>query len=707
MNETDTAGDIDIRAITGLLGRQWQVIAYVTVIVLGIAILWLLAVTPLYTAQTLVQINTGQSDLLSENGQGLSNASTDNARMTSEVEILRSQALALAVVQNADLVSSEEFGVSISLRDRVEAMLGFTQTSEPDVELAVRNVVNRFQDALSVRRSGLTYLIQIGVTSESPETAARLANITAETYITAQVAAKVSSSLAARDVIEARLTQADADLVASEQAFEGFIDDNLDRIAAEADGTDIAALREELDAIRARGTQAEVAAEQARRALEAQDWQTVASQLEDAALAELAAQRAELTAVLADASSEQALNLEAALSQLDAQLEERSAQALAEQMATAGTLATQIDGMQDDIRSAVLSADLPSDLLTQIFSIQQRATLARTQYQTLLSRLRDFETQAELQVADARIVSPALEPINASFPNRNLVLALALVGGLGLGTALAFLREFYVGGFTSEAQVSSMLGVRVPAAMPRLTNTTDKPVDVVVTQQLSLFAESLRRLRASIDQSVPPELGQAGNPLVIMVASTLPGEGKTTTSLSLARTYALSGKRTLIIDCDLRKPSIASVVGLDASAGLLDYLVAASDDEVILKEVMAFDKETDLEIMPSVGRSNRPTDQLLTSKRFTNLIDRMHSHYEVIVIDTPPTLPVVDARYLARHADAIALVVKWAETPQRDVRQTMTILNESKRDSVPVFAVLNQQAGRRSKTNYQGYYGAY
>jgi capsular exopolysaccharide synthesis family protein len=185
-------------------------------------------------------------------------------------------------------------------------------------------------------------------------------------------------------------------------------------------------------------------------------------------------------------------------------------------------------------------------------------------------------------------------------------------------------------------------------------------VDQVVKAPMSFYAEAMRRLRASIDQTLLRTGSIADGATVVMVASTIPAEGKTTTSISLARTYAISGKRTLLIDCDLRKPSISRTLGLSGKTGLLDYLVATPDAPVELADIMALDPITDLEIIPSMGRSNRPTDQLLTSRAFTELMAAVRDHYDVIVLDTPPMLPVVDGRYLAHHADAIALVIKWA-----------------------------------------------
>lgn len=708
----DMQGPFDLRALTGLVRRQWPLIVCATAIIAGLAVLWLMAATPLYTARTLLRIDPDQVDLLNDGSRPSANPASENARMASEVSTLRSQALALAVVERADLVRSAEFGVSVGLLDRALAMMGFAESSEPDARRLARGVVDRFQKALSVRRAGATYMIEIGVTSRDPEQAMRLANLTAAAYIEMQVAARIGTAMAARDALAARLDQADAELVASEQAFESFLDTNFARIAAQYGSDDLAQLRAEFEELRTRSTQAQILAGQAERALEQRNWQAVADQLEDSVLAELAAQRTalagELAGILDTAEAAEAIDLRDALASLEAQLAERSSAALAEKLSEVEGLSTRMAGYQNDIRAAVLSADLPPDLLTQIFAIQQQGTLARTQYQTLLSRVRDFETQAALQVADAQVVSPALIPLDPSFPVHRLVLAVALLGGLGLGTTLAFLREFYIGGFTSERQMADVLGVRVASVIPRMAQKNTTPADLLIEEQLSLFAESIRRLRASIDQTLARQDPRPTRGMTVMVTSTLPGEGKTTTALSLARTYALSGKHTLLVDCDLRKPSILQAARLDKPRyGLLDYLTDAEADQNRLGQIMSVDIKTDLHVIASVGRSNRPTDQLLMSTRFVDLLTQARDYYDVVIIDTPPMLPVVDARYLAQYSDAIALVIKWSETRQQDVRQTLSQLEDSKPVHSPVFAVLNQQAATRGQQSYQGYYRAY
>ena len=193
--------------------------------------------------------------------------------------------------------------------------------------------------------------------------------------------------------------------------------------------------------------------------------------------------------------------------------------------------------------------------------------------------------------------------------------------------------------------------------------------------------------------------------MVLAVSSAAPGEGKTTLALSLSRAYALAGMSTLLIDCDLRKPSVHRQLGMKASDGLLEYL-AGSSDTVELKSIMTVDVGSGAQIVLGSRRSDIATDQLVAGKTFARLVAAAKKNFDIVVLDTPPVGPVVDGLYLAGMADAIVFVVKWSSTPQQEVKAAVASLGSAKADGVPILAVLNQQtinvAAYRGK--YAGYY---
>ena len=707
----------DLKDLFAVIRRQIRLIILTAIVIVGIALVYVLSATPLYRAEALILVDPAEQNLLDPTQSGSVNSSALNARVESEVEILRSAAMALAVVQEGGLVTDPEFGPRLSTRQRLMQAAGFEGATTPDGNTLLQGVLARFTNARDVRRKGLTYIISVGVTSEDPERAARLANVMAQTYINRQVAAKVGSSLASRDVLQSRVAAAQSALALSEERLDTFIFDNLDRLEAESGEAAIAQLRAALESVQTVRLQDQISAQDAQAQIEARDWASLSSSLQDEALSQLASERAALARRLDQTASGTplALNLRASLDALDADLERQASLSLGELQSQVARFDDDIDNFRNDIRQTLLESELSSETLAEVFALQQGAELARRQYQVLLSRLADLETQAGIQVADSRVVSEALPPRSAAFPNTKLILAMALVAALGLGTALAFANEFYIGGVTSADQLANILQVPVAATIPQAKQDAShiSLADAIVDQPLSAYSEAFRQLRASVDQSLrqsslsgKSEPGAQSLAKVILMTSSIPVEGKSTSSLALARTYALSGKSTLLIDADLRKPSLARQLGLTPSSGFMEFLANPMEEDVDTS-FFSTDHKTPLQVLLGSGRSDMPTDQLLVSERFSNLLQQARERVDLIIIDSPPLVPVVDARYIAYQADLALMLVRFASTPQSDIRKSIGQLKDAMREDATVLGVLSYEEGNSSSQRYQGYYHDY
>lgn len=708
--QTHPVKEFEIRAIVALLHRQMRVITYCGVVIFALAGLFLLMVTPTYTATSLILIDPDKKNLLDPGGAYPGTSGRDNARIDSEVEILRSDAVALSVVKDEGLTADPEYGAQIRLSQRLSQAVGIANAAVNDHPQLTAKTLARFKGATSVRRRGLTYLITVSVSSQSPARAAELSNKMAGAYIHQQVQAKITASLAARDILQDQITSSRRSLSGYETAFDNFVAANIGAIGTGDGQGGVADMRTRLQKADQALQSKEREHTNALHLMQRQDWAGLATALGDETLGQLDRDRQ----ALLDQISNPTTGTRQELIDLDSALGVQSARAFQGVSTQLQTLSQSTANLRSQLRQSVLNSDLSPEMLAEIYALQQDAGIARTQYQNLLTNMRDLETQARIQIADSRVVSPALEPTTPSFPNRNLVLLAALAAAMGLGISLAFVNEYYIGGVTSTTQLGELLGTPAAATIPQ-SPADDQGgfsiAETIIDTPLSIYSESIRKLRATIDQGfTPPQapLQGAGPGVgkIILLTSALPNEGKTTTALALARTYALSGQKTLLIDADLRKPSLHRHLGLAPQAGFLDYLQNPTG-KGLSGSFYTRDPASTLALIMGAAPSGTPTDQLLGSATFETLLGQARDVYDLIVIDSPPLLPVVDARYIARHADAVVMLVKWASTSQSDLRTALLPLRAAMAPSAVLLPVLGQVHTKAGKSEYSAYGDGY
>lgn len=701
---------IDLRAILGVLRRHVRLIIAVIVTVLIVAGGVVYALKPQYTATSLVFVDTARKNLLESDLANMSSSAADNARVDSEVEIVRSIPTFLRVIEDAQLLTDPEFMPRIGMRDQLMAFFRLGTPALPTGEEAINNLVTRLQSSVSVQRRGLTYLISINATAGSPATASKIANAVADAYIALQVESKTESVMNSLDRLEPRIAEATATLASSEGAFDGFVESNIERLATQTNNQAITDLRQQLQDATARRTTLSDQVENASRSLAQQDYNALASSLQSQAVAQLETQRTELLNRIEalEPNSTAAVDLRGSLAQIESDLRETAGAEISSLRGQVDTYQTQADGLRDQVRQTFFSSELPPDLLAEIFQLQQNATLAQTSYEQLLARVNDLRTQADLQLADSRVVAAATPPSSASFPNTRLILIMAFLAAAGLGVGLAFVVDNFVGGFTSQEQLESVTRREVAASIPlqkQIKREDGSPspsaADTIIQAPLSQYSESIRRLRLRLDQVMDKRENPTEGARVILVTSSLPIEGKTTTALALARTYALSGQRVLIIDGDLRKPSMHKHLGVASEIGLLEYLSGSSTPEV------SKDPMTDLRAVLNATRSTAPVENLLSSKGFSALIQAARKAYDVVIIDTAPAGVVVDGVYLLQFADAVLFVARYASTTQRDVTRTLNVIDRANANSLPVVMAMTQQPSKMTGYSARYQYGYY
>jgi capsular exopolysaccharide synthesis family protein len=505
----------------------------------------------------------------------------------------------------------------------------------------------------------------------------------------------------------------------SNAALRFYVSENIDRLSEEANSEQLTLLKNSLNASSGRLAQFERNVQAADAAFEKQDWATLAEQVGEQGLRALEEERQSLRSRLQTGQIEdqQKLDLEAEIARLEGELETLAASSLSGLRGELRRERQDQDGFLEDIQQALTGADLSAQTLTEIYALNQGAVISQRQYDQLVTRLRDLEAQAVVQVADSRLVAEALPPNSPSYPNKKLVLAVALALALGIGSALALLKEFYYGGVTSAHQLSNVISAKVAAGVPRLSFQPgrDTLADKVIKEPMTQFAEAYRKLRASLDLGLERQ-GKLRNDRgsVILVTSSIPAEGKSTTALALARTYALAGKRTLLIDADLRNPSINDFVDEKPTIGLLEYLQSngammdeegtSHNDMNSAEQFYVLDPLSKLGIILGSRRANVPTDAPLQSTAFKGLVENARNAFDVVIIDTAPLLPVVDTQYIAPMVDGAVVCVRFGEATQVELRTTMTYLRDTLPEDAVVTSILNCFEGGQQNYRYDGYY---
>jgi polysaccharide biosynthesis transport protein len=283
--------------------------------------------------------------------------------------------------------------------------------------------------------------------------------------------------------------------------------------------------------------------------------------------------------------------------------------------------------------------------------------------------LKETEEQLHLVQADARVISPADVPQIPSFPKPKAMIGIGCTSSVILGVLLALLRERLDKVFHTGRQLHQMLGVTSFGLVPsiRVSKRRPPPHLYLLEKPLSAYADAIRSVQKSVELCRNDRRCQ-----IILVTSSLPGEGKTTLTLSLAASVARSGRRVVVVDVDLRKPSIAREMGQPFGPGLVEFLTGqASADKII----HTADFQTNLHFIPVKSLTPRPVD-LLESAQMARLLAGLRARYDYVILDGPPAL-VTDTRAAALLADTILYAVQWNKTKAEIASHAMEALTGS------------------------------
>jgi capsular exopolysaccharide synthesis family protein len=308
----------------------------------------------------------------------------------------------------------------------------------------------------------------------------------------------------------------------------------------------------------------------------------------------------------------------------------------------------------------------------QLLELQREAATSKQIYESLLARYKQTSETQDLQLPDARIVEQADVALFPASPNRKQILILGLLAGLGLGILMALGLEFAAPGLSHPDDVERNLEVAHIASVPAIAATGPgsdalRSIRLVLTDPRGIFAESVRGIRRELDMR-----HRSGGARVIMVASSLPGEGTDVIASNLAHHYAMAGQRVLLADGDLRRAPLTRKLAPQRTTGLLDSLI----HQTPVERAILHDTASGLFFLPAMSPTPLETARpdMIASRRMADTMATLKSQFDIIILDAPPLLPVVDGRVLADYADQIVFVTTWRRTPKQLARRALHAL---------------------------------
>jgi len=676
-----------------LLKRKWIVIGCLATIFSVVAIASL-RMTKVYEAGGTIEINKPDASLNFQNSATFSLDYYDPTELETELRILQSDLLAMQVIRELSLDRQPAFGGGSA--PPAPSSLDLSPDPLQSDPARAAAMVGSFKGGLHVALSPNTRIIEVHYRSPDPQMAANIVNMLMQTYVENNFKARFESTMQASDWLSKQLVDLQMKVETSQEKLVRYQKEH--EILGTDEKTNI--ITAKLDELNKQLTMAEsdrMDKEAIYRLVESGDPDAIASnaggiqdpgsQSASQLLETLRAKQADLKIQAADLSTQFGPSYPK-LTEINNQLKEIDAQIQAEQKKIVSklrgqyTAALQRENMlHDALDKQKQEANKLNESAIEYSLLKRDVDTNRQLYEGLLEKLKQAGVSAGLKSNNFRIVDSARPPLGPIEPNipRNLMFAVVL--GLASGVGLAFLLEGLDNTVRTTEQAQMISGLASLGMIPlgsklaregpnpkRLVIATSSKEAVELVTQVrpqSQMAESYRALRTSLLLS---NLGHP--PKVIMVTSALPQEGKTTTSINTAIVLAQKGVRVLLIDADLRRPSIHKTLGMGPHSGLSNVLTGSTTLEQAITRTPLL---PNLLVLPAGTPPPNPAE-LLASSNMRDVLVQLREQYDHIVIDTPPSLSVTDAVVLSPRADAVVLVIRSGQTTKQSLRRSRDVL---------------------------------
>ena len=680
--------------------RKWVVIGSILgVLLIGTIITLLL--TPKYTAQSTIEIQREGSSFVAVEGAEPRQGAADQEFYQTQYGLLRSQTLAERVAENLRLYDNAHFfevaGGPKTWFQNGRVVPG-ASTREDRIRVAGGLMLTKF----TVQSERQSRLVQLRYTSPDPALAQSVVNAWATAFIQITLARRFEATSYARRFLEERLGQLRQRIDESERQLVRYARaQGIVNIPAPTTTTgsssagDRPLVADNLSTLNAELGVATADRVRAQSRLSIPGGEATET-LSNPAISSLRQQRAQAAADYAklmvqfEPGYPQARAIKIQIDQLDRAIrteENRIQSTLRETYQSSVQRETALRGKVQDLKSDVLDFRQRS---IQYNIIQRDADTNRQLYDALLQRYKEIGVAGGVGVNNISVVDRAIMPGRPSSPNLTLNILLSLLGGAALGVGLAMVLEQIDQGISDPKEVETDLGLPLLGTIPR---SGEESVIAALQDRKSELYEAYLSVRTNLGFTT-----EHGLPRTLAVTSARPGEGKSTTSYALATTMARASSRVLLVDADMRSPSVHEELGIDNDRGLSNYLAGTIAFDDLIRPT-AFEN---LWVM-TAGPHPPSAPELLSTQRLPTLLAELAKRFDNVVLDSPPVMGLADAPIIGSQVEGVIFVTESHATEKATMR---TALERLKQANVNVVgAVLTKFDTRRTHAGYGYSYG--
>lgn len=678
------------------LRQYWQVISRAKLKILAwalgsslLATLWVFSVDPVYEASATLLIESGSAKVTSIE-EVYSPDSSGQEYYQTQFELLNSPTVADKVIDELQLLEHPEYEPSQSGSSWRNWLPGSADSVEPNAQaMARQRTIGAYLENLKVSPIDKTQLVTVKFESHDATLAASVANSHARNYIANMLETKLAFSESATNWMSERLQAVKANLQESERALQEFREREQ---VFDAEGLqslpskELNELTSRLVEARRALNLAHSAARQVERVQESSpdELESIPAVAQNALVQTFKERKADSRRTIAE------------LGKTYGPQHPKMLAAIAEFRTANGNLRRQISNVLTGINKSFEMAKAEEQALlesieqakqkyhvtgrkeSELLSLQREVQTDRQLYDIFYNRMKETAETGGLQYADARVVAPAVTPLKPAKPNKTLTVIMAFVGALLLGVLVTFVIESLDNTLKNAAEVETALHQPLLGAIPQIKAKYSEPVAIGRTflgPGEHYFKEAIRTIRTGITLSA-----QLKPHKMLMITSSVSGEGKSIVALNLAYAFGQMDQ-VLLVECDLRRPSLGAQLKLPADMPGISQLLA---HEAHLDECIVYPESDKIQFITAGAVPPNPLE-LLASPAFTALMLQLRHDYDLVILDCPPILPVSDTTMIARQMDAAIYVAQASAAPLNQIKAGLEKLRQT---DVPMLGVV-------------------